>query len=216
MWLLIYYLFYDEKQPLCDFSRHSCLNEMTCTSMSQYRPKDVSTQVWQTTANTNMMFEKQFYKQVLAKRQWTNSNHCFHFGNSQAVTSFRNYVEPFSHTTQRILFTRLKHWVANQCQKSGTWESNFNSTTEMNKKSSVRQRYQQLNCGHVSGWTCGPWDNKTAVRRVNSGEQCSPFKQEITLKMMGSNWRLVKSAAAQIFKCIIFQYLGQNICHAAD
>lgn len=79
--------------------------------------KDVSTQVWEATANANMMFDKQFYKQVLAKLQWTNSSNGFlletykllHASEITPNRFYKYHWNYFVNKTQRILFTRLKH-----------------------------------------------------------------------------------------------------------
>lgn len=89
-------------QPLCSSPRHfsPTWHAQVCHNPLQ---KDVSTQVWQATANTNMMFDKQFYKQVLAKLQWTNSSNRFSPGNLQAVTRFRSHLKPFLQISQNLL-----------------------------------------------------------------------------------------------------------------
>lgn len=126
----------NEIQPLCGFPHRfsPTWQAQVCHNPLQ---KDVSTQVWQATANTNMMFDKQFYKQVLAELQWTNSSNSFLLEiykllHASEITSNRFYKYHriyFVHKTQRILFTRLKHWRAHQCQKTGIWEYDCNSST---------------------------------------------------------------------------------------
>lgn len=48
----------------------------------------------------------------------------------------------FVHKTQRILFTRLKHWQAHQSQKTGNWEYDCNNSTTVLNKMSARPGYK--------------------------------------------------------------------------
>lgn len=91
----------NEIQPLCGFP---CCFSPTWHAQVCHNPlqKDVSTQVRQAIANNNMMFDKQFYQQVLAKQQWTNSSK-FSPANLQAVTRFRNHLKPFLQISQNLL-----------------------------------------------------------------------------------------------------------------
>lgn len=110
----------NEIQPLCSSPRHfsPTWHAQVCHNPLQ---KDVSTQVWQATANTNMMFDKQFYKQVLAKLQWTNSSNRFLLEIYKLLHASEVTLNPFYKyhriyfVHKRILFTRLKHWQAHQC-----------------------------------------------------------------------------------------------------
>lgn len=111
-------------------------SELTCQ-------KDVSIQMWQATAKTNMMFNKLFIN-----KSWQNYSEQILATSLQAVTSFRSHIKPFLTLTLLEICThksddpfhrpKTPFNAYHLCQKTGNCGCDCNNSATILNKMSIR------------------------------------------------------------------------------